>query len=338
MGNDPRWMTNEAVSPEKWLFLNGQFQISDVEAVEDSEALVHPPMFVHEEPERVAIFNSPDGSILREVLKHDTVEEFDAEYRKEFPEYDIPYDKVASSLFNGLDTSGVIGIGLGGAPTIHDPKPDFTADPVDASAAEREKLINAFENHEDTAAMFVYEEAHSGLDEPLAFLIVCNEVEGDFELRTIEEGTKTKNSVTALFARTDISEGSYILPSSMATSFILNGNSLSNLQNNLKIDGTGDMTVIDNFLSYVDDYGHESMSEGSEISIVEVGASQWMVRNENKSESNVGRWMPDHPSGKIPKFSPVYDRHMLSFDVFIVATKDIKKGEELVMHEWSDYS
>merc|ERR1712238_634324 len=101
---------------------------------------------------------------------------------------------------------------------------------------------------------------------------------------TIEEGTKTKNSVTALFARTDISEGSYILPSSMATSFILNGNSLSNLQNNLKIDGTGDMTVIGNFLSYVDDYGHESMSEGSEISIVEVGASQWMVRNENKSE------------------------------------------------------
>jgi len=493
--NDPRWMTNEAVSPEKWLFLNGQFQISDVEAVEDSEALVHPPMFVHEEPERVAIFNSPDGSILREVLKHDTVEEvvvfevdkelmelcrehfpeasdcsniedsedscfddertsviyedgkkwfvenfpdgkkvkeddkfdviiieeFLAEYRKEFPEYDIPYDKVVSSLFNGLDTSGVIGIGLGGAPTIHDPKPDFTADPVDASAAEREKLINAFENHEDTAAMFVYEEAHSGLDEPLAFLIVCreaecrsrwnakqdavdywiyertrllvdrepvlshydgttqtsyfhppkawetvycrreptpfecdyialdvnkksydfnfeNEVEGDFELRTIKEGTKTKNSVTALFARTDISEGSYILPSSMATSFILNGNSLSNLENNLKIDGTGDMTVIDNFLSYVDDYGHESMSEGSEISIVEVGASQWMVRNENKSESNVGRWMPDHPSGKIPKFSPVYDRHMLSFDVFIVATKDIKKGEELVMHEWSDHS
>merc|ERR1712238_440100 len=37
--NDPRWMTNEAVSPEKWLFLNGQFQISDVEAVEDSETV-----------------------------------------------------------------------------------------------------------------------------------------------------------------------------------------------------------------------------------------------------------------------------------------------------------
>ena len=62
-----------------------------------------------------------------------------------------------------------------------------------------------------------------------------------------KKGKKTKNSVTALFARTDISEGSYILPSSMATSFILNGNSLSNLENNLKIDGSHHHKLLLNF-------------------------------------------------------------------------------------------
>merc|ERR1711957_699488 len=104
-------------------------EASDCSNIEDSEDSCF-------DDERTSVIYE-DGKKVKEDDKFDVIiiEEFLAEYRKEFPEYVIPYDKVVSSLFNGLHTSGVIGIGLGGAPTIHDPKPDFTADPVDASAA-----------------------------------------------------------------------------------------------------------------------------------------------------------------------------------------------------------
>ena len=39
------------------------------------EALVHPLMFVNENPKRVAIVGGGEGAILREVLKHETVEQ-----------------------------------------------------------------------------------------------------------------------------------------------------------------------------------------------------------------------------------------------------------------------
>jgi spermidine synthase len=39
------------------------------------EALVHPGMFVHPEPKRVVIIGGGEGAILREVLKHNTVED-----------------------------------------------------------------------------------------------------------------------------------------------------------------------------------------------------------------------------------------------------------------------
>jgi spermidine synthase len=38
------------------------------------EALVHPSMFAHENPKRVAIIGGGEGATLREVLKHKTVE------------------------------------------------------------------------------------------------------------------------------------------------------------------------------------------------------------------------------------------------------------------------
>jgi len=51
----------------------------------------------------------------------------------------------------------------------------------------------------------------------------------------------------------------------------------------------------------------------------------------NDDEVNVVRWIPDHPSGKRPKYSPVYERHRMSFDVFMVAEEDIDEGEEIAM-------
>jgi spermidine synthase len=38
------------------------------------EALVHPAMFTHQNPKRVAIIGGGEGATLREVLKHNTVE------------------------------------------------------------------------------------------------------------------------------------------------------------------------------------------------------------------------------------------------------------------------
>ena len=58
-----------------------------------------------------------------------------------------------------------------------------------------------------------------------------------------------------------------------------------------------------------------------------------MRRTDDESKANVGKWMPDHPSGKIPVFSPVYERRMKSFDLFLVATRDIKEGEEVLKYE-----
>jgi spermidine synthase len=37
------------------------------------ESFVHPAMFAHKHPSRVAIIGGGDGAILREVLKHNTV-------------------------------------------------------------------------------------------------------------------------------------------------------------------------------------------------------------------------------------------------------------------------
>lgn len=38
------------------------------------EALVHPGLFSHPNPKRVAIIGGGEGATLREILKHDTVE------------------------------------------------------------------------------------------------------------------------------------------------------------------------------------------------------------------------------------------------------------------------
>ena len=75
------------------------------------------------------------------------------------------------------------------------------------------------------------------------------------------------------------------------------------------------------------------MAPGSPDNYVEVGGSFMMRRTENEAEANVGMWMPPHPSGSLPIYSPVYERRMRSFDLFLVATRNIKKGEEVVKHE-----
>ncbi len=152
-------------------------------------------------------------------------------------------------------------------------------------------------------------------------------IEGSFDLKT---ETVDGEEVTSIFAKVDIPKGSYIMPSEAAASMTLTNTVIKGLEENTQVKDTGDVTVIEDFLEFVEENGHASMLEGNEVNYVEVGATTFIRKSEDASEVNVGRWMPDHPSGKIPVFSPVYERRMNLMDVFIVATRDIKAGEEVV--------
>jgi spermidine synthase len=72
-----------------------------------------------------------------------------------------------SSLMKSLSDEGVLSIVVGKCPNIHDPKPDI------GFHKQREALFNILEAIPEVAAMLVYEEAHSGYDEPHSFLTVC---------------------------------------------------------------------------------------------------------------------------------------------------------------------
>lgn len=128
------------------------------------------------------------------------------------------------------------------------------------------------------------------------------------------------------------------MPEHLASSFIISDQSISNLKANMKVSDTGNVTVIADLLEFIDEYGHNSAADGIGLTTVEVGASYMIASVEDEKEANVGRWMPPHPSGKRPVYSPVYERHRLSFDVFLVATQDIAKGQELLKykHMWEN--
>ena len=158
-----------------------------------------------------------------------------------------------------------------------------------------------------------------------------NEDESDFAI--VEETNESGETTTKIIAEVDMPKGSYIMPDDLAASFIITDESKANLVDNTKITDTGKVTVIEDFLDYVADHGHRSSSGAAGLTYVEVGGTFLIRKTKDDSEVNVGRWVPKHPSGKVPVYSPVYDRHMLSFDVFMVATRDIKKGEEIVRHE-----
>jgi len=312
------------------------------------------------------------------------------------------------SLMASLSDEGVLAIVVGKAPNIHDPKPDIGV------YKNREALFNILEELPEVAGMFVYEEAHSGFEEPHSFLSVCksancrsrwyaesdaidyqvydrivrtkskeralvhfdgstqrsyqvppkawetvycrreptpfecayrwldktkelhdyvigDEKAGSFEVKATRSGDE-KEIETQVFALKNIPKGSYIMPEHLASSFVISDQSIANLELNTKVAGTGNVTIISDLLEFIDDYGHASGAEGIGLQIVEVGAS-YMIRSvEDEKEANIGRWVPPHPSGKRPVYSPVYERHRLSFDVFLVATKDIAKGEEILKY------
>lgn len=150
-----------------------------------------------------------------------------------------------------------------------------------------------------------------------------------FESATDEEGKKT----TSVFATVNIPKGSFIMADHLASSLMLTKRNLEGLEKSAGVSGTGRVAVIEDLLGFMELYAHPSGMEGSGEYFVELGASALIRRVKDESQANIGKWVPDHPSGSRPKYSPVYERHRMSFDVFVVATKDIAAGEEVLMYE-----
>lgn len=61
--------------PDRVLYLDGVLQSSLYGDAPYHEGLVHPAMISHPNPRRVAIIGGGEGATLREVLKHNTVDE-----------------------------------------------------------------------------------------------------------------------------------------------------------------------------------------------------------------------------------------------------------------------
>jgi len=477
---DPRWLTHELVTPDRLLFLDGSIQSISSTEKEYHEALVQPVMFTHPNPRNIVILGGGEGAVLREVLKHKTVEsvvmiEVDEMLvdiaRKHLPnmsncadlvgrsdscfddelasvvyedsrqwfmdrygpnptkEAKTKFDVVImdaldpeardtvsedlysdadfiASLLSSLAEGGIIVSNAGVAPTIHDPRADLGV------FSNRELFINLFEESKDVGAVMVYEEAHCGFLEPHSFLVVCNNSNCrsrwlresavfDYDIYDRIVGTKSSerpfihydgtthhsyrappkawetvycrreptpfecdyiwldnskeihdydfedeekssfyidyedDDVTAesIQATVDIPKGSYIMPNHLASSFIIDDESLNNLEHLTK--DNEEVNLIEDLVKFIDENGHRSVVDGIGKTYVEVGASFLIEDSDEEGEINVGRWMPRK---KRPVYSPVYDRHYLSFDLFLVATKDIMKGEYLVRPKnlWED--
>ena len=75
LGNDTYETRNPLLfSPNRIVFLDEVMQSQRFGNEAYHETLVHPAMFLHPDPKRVAIIGGGEGATLREVLKHNTVD------------------------------------------------------------------------------------------------------------------------------------------------------------------------------------------------------------------------------------------------------------------------
>eukprot|EP00980_Cylindrotheca_fusiformis_P022894 scaffold9895_cov108-Cylindrotheca_fusiformis.AAC.1 len=131
---------------------------------------------------------------------------------------------------------------------------------------------------------------------------------------------------THVTATVDIPNGSYIMPSSFSKSLMLSDE--ESMQKILsKATGIEQEEVSTN----VKDYGHTSVDGGDSV-VLEIGPSAFIRTVSVEAEANIGRWAPPVPKGTRPKYSPVYDNHAFSMSAFMVATRDIPKGTEVVKY------
>lgn len=150
----------------------------------------------------------------------------------------------------------------------------------------------------------------------------------DFTIKEDEDGQ------VGVFANVFIDKGSYILSSDLASSFTITDTTIDILLNSTsraKEQISTPTFVIDDMLSYVKEHGHQSMIDGIDENIVEIGTSSLIREIDDLEMVNVGRMM-EMPKEGIPPYSPVFERRRRSFDVFLVATKAIQANEELLKY------
>jgi len=149
--------------------------------------------------------------------------------------------------------------------------------------------------------------------------------EAGFEARTDEDGQ------TGIFTTRDIEEGSYIMAEELAASLFLSSDTHKNLVDSTTSMPGSNTIVIENFLDYTDKYGRESLTEGLGSRVVQVGPTILARKVETKEEANTVRIATILPT--LPTYSPVFERNRRMFDVLVVASRDIMKGEEVIIFE-----
>lgn len=169
---------------------------------------------------------------------------------------------------------------------------------------------------------------HLPFDAKLFDINLEDDDKSSFSIEKTEKDNKIVS--TKVFAKELIPKGSFIMPEHLASSLQVTERNLEGLRENVKVGG-GRVAVIEDLLGFFEEYAHESSAPGSMQHYVEVGGSVLIRRSSEPGEANVAKWLPRHPSGSRPKYSPVYERNRVSFDVFIVTTRDIPRGGEVVM-------
>lgn len=175
-----------------------------------------------------------------------------------------------------------------------------------------------------------FECAYRTMDSKAELYELDLEDEKKSSFRVLTQQNEKGGTTSKFFATVDIAKGSFILAEHMASSLMINTRNYQGLQGSLEAGGDK-ASVISDLLHFFKDYAHESGASGSNQHFVEVGGSVFIRRTEIDDDVNIGRWLPSHPNGNRPKYSPVYERHRVSFDVFFVASKNISAGDEIVM-------
>ncbi|KAL3941400.1 MAG: hypothetical protein SGBAC_004229 [Bacillariaceae sp.] len=135
-----------------------------------------------------------------------------------------------------------------------------------------------------------------------------------------------KDDNARVVAKVDIPKGSYIMAKDLSRSLLV-GESEAALEN-VSYKEQGDMASLGRLSSLLQDGGSRVFEMGVPGLIRTTTKSTTTTTEESaEAASNVGCWFC--PEDR-PKYSPVYDRHLESFHLFLVATQAISSGEELV--------
>ena len=145
---------------------------------------------------------------------------------------------------------------------------------------------------------------------------------------------ESEDGRVGVFTNVLIEEGSYILSSDLASSFVVTNSTIEILLDSTaraKENVPTPTVVIDDMLEYVKKHGHQSIIDGMDENIVEIGASFLIREVDDENISNVGRIL-EVPKEGLPTYSPVFERRRRSFDVFLVAKRTILPNEELLKY------